>query len=297
MRLESLPLDMISEPRLDVRAWISQQRLDELASSIKARGVLSPIRVWEEDGRYEIQDGHRRFLAARQVGLIKIPCIVLETKEDENEVDKIHANLCREDLSPIEISRHLHLLKDRYGYDNDGLSLLMGVGEGRIRQLLGLTKLPEELLKAVEDKRIGEATARLLAQVPDEARRKYLLEYALDGGVTIRTLDQWVRVEKTRLVDPPKWTGPPTDEEIAATQEPLRMQCACCKKRFLANQMISMSMDSDCYGIAYRLFAEIRKGLPAEGGESVEETQITGSNVAAQPEPEIDVTRLYPGIE
>jgi ParB family chromosome partitioning protein len=280
MRLEFLPLDMISEPRLDVRAWISKERLDELTASIKARGVLTPIRVWEEDGRYEIQDGHRRFLAARQAGLVSIPCIVLVSKEDQNEVDKIHANLCREDLSPLEISRHLHLLKDRYGYDNDGLAVFMGVGEGRIRQLLGLTKLPPEILSALEDKRIGEAAARLLAQVPDEGRRKYLLDYALDGGVTIKTLDSWVRVERSRGVEPPVWNGPPTEQEIAEAQWPLKIQCACCKKHYPANEMISMSMDSECHQIAYRLFKEIRDNLKDE--------EPTPMDVP-EPGPEVDI--------
>jgi len=267
MRLESLPLDMISEPRLDIRAWISREGIDDLVASVKARGVLTPIRVWEDNGRYEIQDGHRRYMAAREAGLIKIPCIILETKEDENEVDKIHANLCREDLSPLEISRHLHLLKDRYGYDNEGLAQLMGVGEGRIRQLLGLTKLDPVLLKAMEDKRIGERTAVSLQQVPDEERRHYLLNYALDGGASVRTIDAWVRSEKTRGVEPPKWEGPPGTQPPPEEVGPLKLQCACCHHRIDANTMLSMQLDPECYAIAEKLFREIRKNLKEEEGE------------------------------
>lgn len=269
MRLELLPLDMIQEPRLDIRAWIAREGLDDLISSIKARGVLTPIRVWEDNGRYEIQDGHRRFLAAREAGLIKIPCIILETKEDENEVDKIHANLCREDLSPLEISRHLHLLKDRYGYDNDSLAQLMGVGEGRIRQLLGLTKLDPVLLKAMEDKRIGERTATALQQVPNEERRHYLLNYALNGGASTRTIEAWVRAEKSGMVEPPKWEGDSGEQPPPVEAEPFTIQCSCCHKRWNANTMISMTMDPECYAIAERLFREIRKNLKEEGEENV----------------------------
>jgi len=268
MRLESLPLDMISEPRLDIRAWIAKEGLDELVASIRARGVLTPIRVWEDNGRYEIQDGHRRFLAAREAGLIKIPCIVLESKEDENEVDKIHANLCREDLSPLEISRHLHLLKDRYGYDNESLALLMGVGEGRIRQLLGLTKLDPVLLRAVEDKRIGERTATALQQVPNEERRHYLLNYSLDQGASVRVIEAWVRAEKAGLVQPPVWKGPPGEQPPPVEEGPLKLQCGCCHKRMDSNTMLSMTLDPECYAIAEKLFREIRKNLKKEESEA-----------------------------
>jgi len=264
MRLESLPLDMIQEPRLDIRAWISKEGIDDLVASVKARGVLTPIRVWEDDGRYEIQDGHRRYLAAKEAGLIKIPCIILETKEDENEIDKIHANLCREDLSPLEISRHLHLLKDRYGYDNDSLAQLMGVGEGRIRQLLGLTKLNPVLLKALEDKRIGEVVATALQQVPDEGRRNYLLNYALDGGATVKTILAWVRSEKGRLIEPPVYQGEGPDLSPPEEAGPLRMKCACCHSMWNPNGMLSMTLDPECYAIAEKLFREIRKSTQEE---------------------------------
>ena len=272
MRLESLPLDVIQEPRLDIRAWIAKEGLNDLVSSIKARGVLTPIRVWEDDGRYEIQDGHRRYLAAREAGLIKIPCIILETKEDENEVDKIHANLCREDLSPLEISRHLHLLKDRYGYDNEGLSQLMGVGEGRIRQLLGLTKLDPVLLRAMEDKRIGERVATALQQVPSEERRHYLLNYALDQGATVRVIENWVRSEKTRGVEPPVWQGTEAEQPPPEEVGPLKLQCKCCHQMIPANAMLSMTMDPECYAIAEKLFREIRKNLKEEAENGQRQT-------------------------
>jgi len=272
VRLETLSLDEIEGPKLDIRSWISLEGLEELTSSVRARGVLQPLRVRKDGGHYEIQDGHRRYMAARQAGLTHVPCIILETEEDLNEVDKIHANLCREDLSPLEISRHLHLLKDRYGYDNESLSQLMGVGEGRIRQLLGLTKLDPILLTALEDKRIAERVATALQQVPDEARRHYLLHYALDGGASQKTIEAWVRNEKTRLVEPPVYQGPGPDLTPPEEGQPLKMKCHCCHQMFNPNAMLSMSMDPECYAIAERLFREIRKNVQGEETEDERQT-------------------------
>jgi ParB family chromosome partitioning protein len=267
MRLEYLPLDQIDEPSLDIRTWVSRERLDELRDLIIGHGFRDPITVKERNGRYEIVDGHRRWMAAREAGLIKIPCIVVDDNEPENEATKLILNLGREDLSPLEISRHLHVLKDRYGYSNEDLARIMNVGEGRIRQLLGLTKLDPVLIQAMEDKRIGERVATLLQQVPDEERRHYLLQYALDQGATIKVIENWVRAEKTRGVEPPKWQGPEGEQPPPEEMAPFRLQCACCHKRMDANIMLSMTLDPECYAIAERLFREIRKNVYKEEEE------------------------------
>jgi ParB family chromosome partitioning protein len=280
MKLEYLPLDQIVEPSLDIRTWVSRERLDELRDLIIGHGFRDPITVKESDGKYEIIDGHRRWMAAREAGLIRIPCIVVEDNEAENEATKLILNLGREDLSPLEISRHLHTLKDRYGYDNESLAKIMNVGEGRIRQLLGLTKLDPVLLQALEDKRIGERVATLLQQVPEEERRHYLLNYALDGGATVRTIEAWVRSEKTRGVEPPKWEGPPGTQPPPEEVGPLKLQCACCHHRMDANTMLSMQLDPECYAIAEKLFREIRKNLKEEEDEPERQTQ--GSPEAPQ---------------
>jgi ParB family chromosome partitioning protein len=271
-----LSLDEIEGPKIDIRSWISLEKLEELTESIRVRGVLQPLRVRKDGERYEIQDGHRRYMAAQKAGLATVPCLVVETEEELSEVDKLHANLAREDLSPLEVSRHLHILKDRYGYDNEGLSSLMGVGVGRVRQLLGLTKLDPILVKALDDKRIGERVATALQQVPEEPRRHYLLNYALDGGATIKTIEAWVRSEKTRGVEPPVWQGELGEQPPPEEVPPLTLKCASCHQMFPANSMLNMTLDPECYAIAERLFREIRKNLQAEETTEKVEEEIHG---------------------
>jgi len=255
---------MIQEPRLDIRAWISREKLDELRDLIIGHGFRDPITVREINGKYEIQDGHRRFLAAKEAGLITIPCIIVAESEEESEATKLILNLGREDLSPLEISRHLHILKDRYGYDNESLAKMMNVGDGRIRQLLGLTKLPENLITALEDKRIGERAARALAQIENEDRRKYLLQYALDGGATVQTIEAWVRKEKSGMVEPPVYDGPMPEMQPPEEAGPSKLKCGCCDHFFNPNATTAMVLCGECRVYADKLFREIRKQLKEE---------------------------------
>jgi ParB/RepB/Spo0J family partition protein len=271
MRLELLPLDMIKEPLIDIRTWVSRERLDELRDLIIGHGFRDPITVKESDGKYEIIDGHRRWMAAREAGLIRIPCIVVEDNEPENEATKLILNLGREDLSPLEISRHLHTLKDRYGYDNESLAKIMNVGEGRIRQLLGLTKLDPVLIQAMEDKRIGERVATALQQVPNEERRHYLLQYALDGGATVKTIEAWVRAEKSGLVQPPVYTGPETEQAPPLEEGPGKLKCGYCAHFFDPNALTAMTLCAECRVHVEKLFKEIRKATQEE--EDHEERQ------------------------
>jgi len=292
MRLEYLPLDQIVEPSIDIRAWVSRERLDELRDLIIGHGFRDPITVKESNGKYEIVDGHRRWMAAREAGLIRIPCIVVEDNEPENEATKLILNLGREDLSPLEISRHLHTLKDRYGYDNESLAKIMNVGEGRIRQLLGLTKLDPVLLKALEDKRIGERVATALQQVPNEERRHYLLNYALDQGASVKTIEAWVRSEKSRGVEPPRYEGPGPDLTPPEEMGVLKMKCACCQKYWDPNGMLSMTMDPECYAIAERLFREIRRNMKGE-----EEDAERQSGLGTAPPQELQPADSREGVQ
>lgn len=278
MELTTLPLDEIQEPKDSIREWISEEGLQELASSIRLRGILQPIRVRKNDNGYEIQDGHRRFLAAQRLGFAEVPCIIINTGTGENELDKIHANLGREDLSPLEISRHINLLHRKYGYSYEQLAELMGVGKSRISQLMTLNNLDPNLVKALEDKRIGERTARALNQVPDPDMRKYYLSYALDHGATVQTVERWAAREKAEAETQQKFTPEERKRMVEKVAEPLKIQCECCRSRVEPQYTIQKSICIDCLPIAQKVFANIRQSIReerdlAKSGETGEKAQ------------------------
>lgn len=264
MKLQKIPLDHLEEPTHDARSWVSKEGLEELAASIKRRGVLLPLRVFKNEDKYEIQDGHRRYLAARQVGLVSVPCLIVKTKEDGNELDKLHANLDREEISPLDLGRMLAHLKTNYSYTDEMLTQAIGKSVSRVIQLVSLSKLDKPILEALEDKRIGEHIARSLMQISDKEKRKYYLKYCLDGGATIQTVRAWVQREKGDTTPPPKYEPtklPPEQEDIPVNH---KCNCAWCNFKYDSNQMLMLQCCPECWSNAKKLFKQTREEAKEE---------------------------------
>lgn len=258
MQLKDVPIDVIREPEFDVRDWVSKEGLDELADSITARGLEYPIRVFKKDGQYEIQDGHRRFLACRIAGLATIPCLVIDTSDDKNEMDKLTCNLHREDLSAIEKGKALKLLRDKYGYSMDDLSRMLGVNKSRVCQLIGLDRFSEPLLEALENKVISEHVARELNRIPDITKQEYYLQYIINGGATIDTVKNWVRKELADISPPTPPINPFEPSNEITDIGPPRIQCRACQRLFRTDTLVNLSVCMDCKAEIDMIIAEMR---------------------------------------
>lgn len=257
MNLTIVPLDLIDEPGFDVRAQIIAEDLEDLAVSISRVGVLNPLRVFDQNGRYEIEDGHRRFLAAKMIGLQEVPCYVVDSPEEKREIFKLHANLHKEDLSPLDLARTLRHLMDVYHYTRDELAHYIGRSESRVSQLLALLNYDPVVLEALQDQRISEQIARALQQIPDPEKRAYYLAYCLDGGATINTVRGWVQMERVQSVTPTlperDLDGPPPD----TSYEPMRHKCPCCIRTLDAQTFINIMVCADCHYFLGQLFKNI----------------------------------------
>ena len=277
MRLEEISIDLIDEPSYDVRDTIMREGLEELSNSIRQVGVLKPIRVFERDGRYEIEDGHRRYLAARMAELPTIPCLVIDSPAKERDLKKLHANLFSEDLTPIELSRTLHHLIDEFGYTQEELARLMGKSQGRISQILSLTRLPEDIVEAMEDRKISEHIGRALGQITDDSKRQYYLRYAIDGGATIDTVRGWVAREKAAEMAPePPPEVPPAEVKPEEYPAP-KGRCSCCRKDFQLDHLMIMKFCGECYTDLRNIMPELYKAMKMER---------EGRNEQPEPEPE-----------
>lgn len=264
MRLESLPLDEILPPEKDLRSWIEAEGLEDLAESIKARGVLQPLRVLKRKKGHEIQDGHRRYLAAQKADLVNVPCLILEEDDSDSEINKIITNLYKEDVSPLDQAKHLHYLQDNYGFSRDALAKLMGVGLSRVNQIMTLVNLDPQIQEALADKRIGERAARHLNQVPDESERHYLLNYAINGGATVQTIENWARSAKYRSEFAQSPAATPDTGHKPEEQGPLRQQCKVCNKHHDPNTMLSIQVCFPCHPMALSMFKSIREASQIE---------------------------------
>jgi len=272
VELRDLSVDLVDEPSYDVREYIIQEELEELTESIKAVGVLKPIRVFKVGDRYEIEDGHRRYLAAKAAGLQTIPALVVDSEEELREVKKLHANIFSKDLTPIELSRTLNYLRHKFNYSVDDLARLMGKSQGRISQLLALANYPSDLVELMEDGKLSEYQARYLNQIKDDKKRKYYAKYAVDRGATLETLRAWVQRERAEEELPPPqedtyYPEPPSEPAYVPMA-----RCSCCHNDFRQDTLLTMKFCGECYTDLTNLMPSIYAALRAERRSQDEES-------------------------
>ena len=151
--------------KLQPRKHFSKESLEELANSIKERGVIQPIVVRPNkfsESKYEIIAGERRWLASQNAGLHEVPVVILTVDDVKSLEFAIVENVQRQDLNPIEEARGYQRLIDDFGYNQDKLSKFISKSRSYIANTLRLLSLPEQVLTMVEQGDLSAGHARSL---------------------------------------------------------------------------------------------------------------------------------------
>jgi len=149
------------QPRQNFR----EEKLEELANSIKKNGIIQPIAVRPnkaEIGKYEIVAGERRWLAAQRAGLHEIPVTILDLSDVESLEVAIVENIQRDDLNPIEEARGYRRLNEEFKYDHESISKLMSKSRSHVSNTLRLLTLPEDIIAMLEEGTLSSGQARPL---------------------------------------------------------------------------------------------------------------------------------------
>ena len=147
------------------RQNFSEEKLEELANSIKKNGIIQPIAVRPnkaENGKYEIVAGERRWIAAQRAGLHEIPVTILDLSDVESLEVAIVENIQRDDLNPIEEARGYKRLNEEFKYDHDSISKLMSKSRSHISNTLRLLTLPNDVVGMIEEGSLTSGQARPL---------------------------------------------------------------------------------------------------------------------------------------
>ncbi|MBM3666883.1 MAG: ParB/RepB/Spo0J family partition protein [Actinobacteria bacterium] len=192
--LRELPVEMI-EPNPDQpRTSFEKGALDALAGSIRSAGLLQPLIVRPSDGgRYELVAGERRWRAAQQAGLKRVPAVVRVSPEDERLQAALIENMVREDLNPVDEARACAALVDDLGISKEELARRVGRSRAAISNLIRLLDLPDPVLGMLEDGRLSEGHGRAILVVPDQSARSSLAKQAADGGWSVRETEDRAR--------------------------------------------------------------------------------------------------------
>jgi ParB family chromosome partitioning protein len=191
--LERIPLDLIQPNPRQPRSSFDDQALNELAESVKARGLLQPVLVRPLAGNgYELIAGERRWRAARLAGLERVPAIVRSAEESQRLELALIENMAREDLNPVEAARACAALVEELGLTKEEVGRRIGRSRVAISNWIRLLDLPDEVLSMLETGELTEGHGRALLQAPRELQRAIARD-ARDGSLSVRETEARAR--------------------------------------------------------------------------------------------------------
>ena len=160
----------IARNKYQPRTIFDENKLEELAQSIKKNGIIQPIAVRKSNSTsepYEIVAGERRWLAAQKAGLHEVPIILLDLNDSETLEVAIVENIQREDLNIIEEAKGYKRLNEEFGYDQDKIATMMSRSRSHVSNTLRLLNLPKDIIAMLEQGELTAGQARPLIGMPN----------------------------------------------------------------------------------------------------------------------------------
>ncbi|WP_242360662.1 ParB/RepB/Spo0J family partition protein [Anaeromyxobacter sp. SG17] len=191
--LLALPLEAIERNPDQPRKRFDEAKLEELAASIREHGVVEPILVRKEGGKYRIVAGERRWRASQRAGIREIPAIVRETSDREAFELALIENLQRADLNAIEEAEAYEVLASDHGLKQDEIAKRVGKERSTVANALRLLKLPEEVRDSVRQGQLDMGHARALLAIDDAEAIKRAAQKAIREGLSVRATEALVR--------------------------------------------------------------------------------------------------------
>ena len=198
------------------RKRFDEEALQELANSIKLHGIIQPIVVnKEDDDKYMIIAGERRWRASRIAGLNVVPVVIKNYTEKQVKEVSLIENLQREDLNPIEAARAIKQLMEEYNFTQEAVADRIGKSRSNITNTLRLLTLYPEVVKMVEDGRLSAGHARALVVIEDTNQQIKLARQSADGKMSVRDLEKAVK----NVLNPPKKVATKVSEQSLELKE------------------------------------------------------------------------------
>ena len=179
-------IEEIVPNRSQPRKHFDESRLQELAESIKEKGILEPLIVRRAEQGYELIVGERRWRAAQKAGLKEVPVLVKETERREALEISLIENLQREDLNPIEEAEAFKGLIEEFNISQEDLSKRIGKDRTTVTNTLRLLKLPLEVRDHLLQNRITSGHARAILSLENKEKQKELCALIIKRGLSVR---------------------------------------------------------------------------------------------------------------
>ena len=180
------------------RKNFNKSNLDDLTNSIKERGVLQPIivrRSLDQNNKYEIIAGERRWLAAQKAGLHDVPVVVTEADDLRSLEFAIVENVQRQDLNPLEEAQGYKRLIDEFSYDQEKVSKFIGKSRSYISNSLRILTLPNDVIKLIETEKLSTGHAKILVGLENAS---FVANKIIEKKLSVRQAESFVQLFKNK---------------------------------------------------------------------------------------------------
>jgi len=187
---DAIPVNLIDPNPFQPRTHFASEELDELAESVRAKGVIQPVLLRRAGSRYQLVAGERRWRAAQIAGLEAIPAIVRDLDDRETIELALTENLLRDDLGPIEAANAYRGLQERFGVSQEEIARRLGLNRVTITNTLRLLKLPAQIQEMIERNELTAGHARAILALPNERDQLQLADRIVKRGLSVREAEK-----------------------------------------------------------------------------------------------------------
>jgi ParB family chromosome partitioning protein len=211
--------DLLRPNPFQPRTAIDDTKIEELARSIRAHGIIQPIIVRRSGEGYEIVAGERRWRASQRAGLLKVPVVVRDIPDDRLLAAALIENIQREDLNPVEEAHAYRRLADQFHLTQEQIADAVGKDRSSVANYLRLLKLPGEVLAGLGSGALSMGHARALLGLPDDEMQLRVSRDVIGRNLSVRETEALV---KKATQPPPEKTPVEKDVHTRAAEERLR---------------------------------------------------------------------------
>ena len=212
-----ISISLIVRNKYQPRKKFDKESLEELTNSIKERGMIQPIvvrRSEDQDEKYEIVAGERRWQAAQNAGLHEVPSIIIKADNLKSLEFAIIENVQRKDLNPIEEAEGYKRLIDDFRYDHEKVAKFIGKSRAHISNCLRLLSLPKEVIELIIEEKISQGHAKILVGLENAL---LLAKKVISKKLSVRQTENLVRLIKSKK----NYSNKRKDSNILSIEEEL----------------------------------------------------------------------------
>lgn len=187
------PIEDIRPHAGQPRKTFTPEKLEELAASIREKGIIQPLVVRKAGNHYELIAGERRWRAAQKAGLHDVPVVIQDVSEDTAMEMALIENIQREDLNAVEEADAYRALMDQFSLSQEEVAKRVGKERSTVANSLRLLRLPQDIQRDIIDERLTMGHARALLALEDETVMRVARDQVIKGQLTVRGAEALVK--------------------------------------------------------------------------------------------------------